>query len=146
MNTHLKESLRERREAIVLEHVAAENRHDIEATLATFARPRYEVNGVESDGEAAVRDLLHELMTGLPDFHAEVQKIHHADDAVIGEALVTGTHGGEWAGIGPTGRRVEVAIAAIFDFEEDRLVCEKAFYDVATILTQLGVLPEHTAA
>jgi hypothetical protein len=38
MNSKLKKSLRERREAIVLEHVAAENRHDIDATLATFAR------------------------------------------------------------------------------------------------------------
>jgi hypothetical protein len=28
-------SLRERREAIVLEHVEAENRHDVEATIAT---------------------------------------------------------------------------------------------------------------
>jgi len=104
------------------------------------------VNGVESDGEAAVRDLLHELMTGLPDFHAEVQKIHHADEAVIGEVLVTGTHGGEWAGIAPTGRRVGVTMVGIFEFEEDRLVCEKVFYDVATVLTQLGVLPEPTAA
>jgi predicted ester cyclase len=70
----------------------------------------------------------------------------HADDAVIAEALVTGTHGGEWAGIAPTGRRVEVAMVAIFEFEEDRLACEKVFYDVATVLTQLGVLPEPTTA
>jgi hypothetical protein len=31
--------LRERRESIVLEHVAAENRHDVAATIATFDRP-----------------------------------------------------------------------------------------------------------
>jgi hypothetical protein len=65
-------SLRERREAIMTEHLAAENRHDIEAAIATFHRPRYEVNGEESDGEEAVRDLLQELMAGFPDFHAEV--------------------------------------------------------------------------
>lgn len=142
MATRPDEGLRERREAIVLEHVEAENRHDVEATIATFERPRYEVNGELIDGEAAVRDLLQEMMTGLPDFHAATEKIHHADDAVIGEARITGTHNGPFAGIPPTGRSVDVPMAAIFDFEGDRLVCERVYYDVATILRQLGVLPE----
>jgi steroid delta-isomerase-like uncharacterized protein len=140
------QSLRDRREAIVLEHIAAENRHDAEATIATFHRPRYEVNGVPSDGETAVRDLLTEMMTGLPDFHAETEKMHHADDAVIGEARITGTHNGPFAGIPPTGRRVDVPMAAIFEFDDDRLLCEKVYYDVATILVQIGVLPEPAAA
>jgi steroid delta-isomerase-like uncharacterized protein len=135
-------SLRERRQAIVLEHVAAENRHDVEGTIATFDRPRYEVNGELSDGETAVRDLLHELMAGFPDIHGEVQKLHHADDAVIGEVRMSGTHNGQWAGIPATGRRVDFSLACIFDFERDGLVCEKVYFDVATILGQLGILPE----
>ena len=91
---------------------------------------------------AAVRDLLQELMTGLPDFQVETEKMHHADDAVIGEARITGTHHGTFNGIPATGRRVEVSMAAIFDFDEDRLLCEKVYYDVATVLVQLGVLPD----
>ena len=51
-------SLRQRREAIVNQHADAENRHDVEATIATFDRPRYEVNGQPSDGAEAVRELL----------------------------------------------------------------------------------------
>jgi steroid delta-isomerase-like uncharacterized protein len=140
------QSLRERREAVVLEHVAAENRQDVEATIATFHRARYEVNGEPSDGEAAVRELLHGLMTGFPDVHGEVQKLHHAADAVIGEVQMTGTHNGLWAGIPPTGRRVDFPLACIFDFDGDRLVCEKVYFDVATILTQVGVLPEPAPA
>jgi hypothetical protein len=88
------QSLREQREATVLKHISAENRHDVEATIATFHSARYEVNGVESDGEEAVRDLLNELMAGFPDFQGEVGRIYHADDAVIGEGRVTGTHNG----------------------------------------------------
>lgn len=134
--------LREPREAIVREHVEAENRQDIEATIATFDRPRYEVNGEPSDGEGAVRDLLEGLLTAFPDFHAEDRKIHHADDAVIVEARVTGTHAGPFAGIPPTGRRVDYPLAAIFEFEEDRLVCEVVYFDTVTILRQIGVLPD----
>jgi steroid delta-isomerase-like uncharacterized protein len=137
-------SLRQRREAIVMQHAEAENQHDVEATIATFHRPRYEVNGVPSDGEQAVRELLQGLMTGFPDLHVEIGNMRHADDAVFGETLITGTHDGEWAGIAPTGRRVEVPVAAIFEFDEDRLLCEKVYMDFATVLTQIGVLPATT--
>ena len=133
-------TLRERREAIVRKRLEAENRHDVEATIATFHRPRYEVNGEESDGAGAVRDMLQELMAGFPDFTAEVGRIHHADDAVIGEGRVTGTHDGVFAGVPPTGRRVDYPAVVIFEFEEDRLMCEKVYFDGATILTQIGVL------
>jgi steroid delta-isomerase-like uncharacterized protein len=139
------QSLRERREAIVTAHVEAENRHDVEATIGTFHRPRYEVNGDPSDGEAAVRDLWHELLTAFPDFHVETGKTHHADDAVIGEGRVSGTHTGPFAGIPATGRRIAYPVVGIFEFDEDRLVCEKVYFDSATILRQLGVLPEPAA-
>lgn len=134
-------SLRRRREAIVNQHAEAENRHDIEATIATFAHPRYEVNGAPSEGAEAVRELLQGLMIGLPDLHAELAKMRHADDAVFGEGLITGTHDGEWAGIPPTGRRIEIPIVGIFEFDGDRLLCEKVYFDMATVLTQMGVLP-----
>jgi steroid delta-isomerase-like uncharacterized protein len=134
-------SLRQRREAIVKRHADAENRHDVEATIATFHRPRYEVNGQPSDGTEAVRELLQGLMNGFPDLHADIGKMRHADDAVFGEGLITGTHDGEWAGIPPTGRRIEVPVVGIFEFDDDRLLCEKVYIDMATILTQIGVLP-----
>lgn len=134
-------SLRQRREAIVSQHAEAENRHDVEATIATFYHPRYEMNGQPSDGEAAVRELLQGLMHGFPDLYVEIGRMRHADDAVFGEALITGTHDGEWAGIPPTGCRVEVPVAAIFEFDGDRLLCEKVYMDFSAVLTQIGVLP-----
>ncbi|HTZ12173.1 MAG TPA: alpha/beta fold hydrolase [Mycobacterium sp.] len=133
--------LRERREAIVNRHVEAENQHDIEATIATFERPRYEMNGVTHDGADAVREL-HKTLTGaLPDLCASVDRLRHTDDAVIIEARIIGTHDGEWNGIPPTGRRLEFTGVGIFEFEDDRLVCEKVFYDTAAVLAQMGVLP-----
>src|SRR5205807_8669212 len=37
------DDLRAQRESLVREHMESENRHDFEATLATFAHPRYEL-------------------------------------------------------------------------------------------------------
>jgi steroid delta-isomerase-like uncharacterized protein len=140
------QGLRQRREATVREHVAAENRRDVDATIATFHSPSYEVNGERIDGEEDVRELLQGLMDGFPDFHGEIDKLHHADEAVFGEARITGTHNGEFNGIPPTGKGIDVVMAAVFDFEDDRLLCERVYYDVSTILRQIGILPEPTPA
>ncbi|HYN52790.1 MAG TPA: hypothetical protein VES62_17865, partial [Thermoleophilaceae bacterium] len=37
------QELRERREALVREHMESENQHDFETTLGTFGHPRYEI-------------------------------------------------------------------------------------------------------
>jgi len=134
-------SLRQRREAIVRQHAEAENRHDVEATIATFHHPRYEFNGHPSDGGDAVRELLQGFMHGFPDFHIEPTRLRHLDDGVLVEGLMTGTHDGEWASMRPTGRRIEVPVVGIFEFDADRLLCEKVHLDMAKVLKQIGVLP-----
>ncbi len=58
---------------------------------------------------------------------------------------MTGTHTGSFAGIPATSRRIDIPMATIFEFEDDRLMCEKVYMDQATILTQIGVLPEPAA-
>ena len=132
-------TLRERREAVVHRHVEAECRQDVEGTLASFHLPRYDVKplGVTHDGEGAVRELLTGLFVGFPDFSAEVTALHHADTVVILEVRMTGTHRGPWAGLEPTGRAIDVPVACIFEFDEDRLVCEKVYFDFATLKRQL---------
>lgn len=133
-------SLRERREEVVRRHIDAENDGDIDAMIASFHRPRYQVVPMDvlSDGEAAVRELVGGLVSGFPDLRCEPVVIHHADEAVIVEARLTGTHRKEWAGIAPRGRRMDVAIACIFDFDEDRLVNETVYFDFATLQRQLA--------
>ena len=132
--------LRGRREEIVRRHIDAENDGDIDAMLATFHRPRYQVVPMDvlSDGEPAVRELVGGLVGGFPDLRCEPVVIHHADDAVIVEARLTGTHRKEWAGLTPRGGRMDLAIACIFDFDEDRLINETVYFDFATLQRQLG--------
>jgi steroid delta-isomerase-like uncharacterized protein len=132
-------TLRERREAIVREHIAAENAHDVLRAISTFQHPRYDVAplGAISDGPEAVYDLLQGLFAGFPDFHVEVAREYHADAAVIIEFIMTGTHRGPWAGLAATGRRMELRVIGIFEFESDRLMCERVYFDMATLLRQL---------
>jgi steroid delta-isomerase-like uncharacterized protein len=144
MTTTSTPSLRARRESVVNAHIEAEAvTHDVAAALATFHRPRYEVPaaGIIADGPEAVLGLLGQLLGAFPDFWLRQSALHHADDAVIMEVRFGGTHRGVWAGITPTGNQMEVQSVLVFVFEDDKLVCEKVYFDHATILRQLGAIP-----
>jgi steroid delta-isomerase-like uncharacterized protein len=134
-------SLREMRERIVVDHMESENRHDFDTTIATFDHPRYELvpTGDVFDGEQEVRAYFAESRTAFPDQRNELVALHHADDAVIVEANLYGTHLGPFRGLPPTGRRFEMRFCALFVFEEDRLVCERVYFDANTVLRQLGI-------
>jgi predicted ester cyclase len=65
-----------------------------------------------------------------------------SDEAIIIEVTFSGTHKGQWNGIPATGRRVQFPLCAIFPFDEnDRLAGERAYFDSALVLRQLGALP-----
>jgi len=132
---------REKREAIVVEHMEAENRHEFDLTLQTFEHPRYELiaTGDVHDGAQEVAAYFEETRTAFPDQRNELIALHHADDAVIVEAMLYGTHDGPFRGLPPTGRSFEMRFCALFLFEEDRLVCERVYSDAGTILRQLGI-------
>jgi mannose-6-phosphate isomerase-like protein (cupin superfamily) len=62
-----------------------------------------------------------------------------ADDAVIVEGDFRGTHNGLWRGLPPTGRTVDFPLIIVFEFEGDRMVCERSYFDLGAPLRQLGV-------
>ncbi len=75
-----------------------------------------------------------------PDQRNEIHTLRHADDAVVVEFDLLGTHLGAFVGFEPTGRTFRCRMAAIFEFDRDRIVCERIYFDAATILRQLGLL------
>jgi steroid delta-isomerase-like uncharacterized protein len=135
------EDLRARREALVIEHMESENRHEYDATIETFDHPRYELIGTGEvfDGHEEVARYFEETRTAFPDQRNELIALHHSEDAVIVEANLFGTHEGPLRGLPPTGRKFEMRFCAVFVFEQDRLVCERVYFDANTILRQLGV-------
>jgi steroid delta-isomerase-like uncharacterized protein len=141
METAPEQELRARREAIVVEHMESENRHEFDRTLGTFDHPRYELiaTGEVHDGAREVAAYFEETRTAFPDQRNELIAMHHAEDAVIVEAMLYGTHLGSFRGLPPTGRAFEMQLCALFVFDEDRLLCERVYFDVATILRQLGI-------
>jgi len=121
----------------------SENRHEFDVTMGTFKHPRYEIipTGEIHDGAEAVDRYFKETRAAFPDQRNELIAMHHADDAVLVEFWLRGTHEGELRGIPATHKPFECRCLAIFEFEGEGLVCERVYFDTATILGQLGLLP-----
>jgi steroid delta-isomerase-like uncharacterized protein len=133
------ESLRVQREAVVRRHMESENVHDFDTTMSTFGHPRYEIipTGAVYDGEEAVRAYFKESRTAFPDQRNELISLRHADDAVIVEFWLLGTHRGPLGGLAPTGREFRCRMTAFFLFEGSGIVCERVYFDSGTLLRQL---------
>jgi steroid delta-isomerase-like uncharacterized protein len=141
-------TLREVREAVVREHMESENRHEFDVTLATFSHPRYELipTGEVHDGPDEVVAYFTATRTAFPDQRNELIALHHADDAVVAEFDLLGTHEGPLYGIPPTGRSFRCRVVALFLFDGDQIACERVYFDSATILRQLGIGTDAVAA
>jgi ketosteroid isomerase-like protein len=120
----------------VREHMESENVQDFERTLATFGHPRYELigSGDVFDGAERVKRYFRESRAAVPDQRNQLIAMHSADDAVIAEFDLTGTP--RAAG----GRSFTCRMVALFTFPEggDRIVCERVYWDSATIARQLA--------
>src|SRR5262245_65362397 len=121
---------RERREAVVREHMESENRQAFDVTLGTFAHPRYELiaTGEVYDGRDAVAGYYAASRATFPDQRNELRAMRHADDAVIVEFDLLGTHRGPLRGIPPTGRAFRCPMVALFLFDGDGIVCERVYF------------------
>lgn len=131
--------------AVVREHMASEITHDWETTLSTFDHPRYELfgGGQVFDGREAVLNYFVNSRRSFPDQANEPILLRAMDDAVLAEFWLTGTHQGPiqtpQGELAPTGKKIRVRMAAVFEFAPGgaRIVCERVYFDSATILRQL---------
>ncbi|CAG9171357.1 nuclear transport factor 2 family protein [Cupriavidus respiraculi] len=140
--------LDEARIRTVRDHMALECVHDWDAVIATFAHPRYEMHGSGAvfDGEAEVRGYFDSSRKPFPDLKNDIIAIAAADDTVLVEFWLQGTHLGPLKANGlvyePTGRTFRVRMAATFEFApgSDKIICERPYSAPDAKLRALGLL------
>ena len=87
------------------------------------------------------------LRTSFPDLHMDAEDVIAGDDRAVARVTLTGTHRGEFAGIPPTDKRVEVKLIDIMRFDDAGLICEHwGVADMLSLMQQLGVVPSGPAA
>jgi hypothetical protein len=140
--------LNEARIKTVRDHMDLECVQDWDAVIDTFAHPRYEMHGSGAvfDGEDEVRGYFASSRASFPDLTNEIIAIAAADDTVLVEFWLQGTHLGPLAANGkvyePTGRTFRVRMAATFEFASgsDKVICERPYTSADAKLRALGLL------
>jgi carboxymethylenebutenolidase len=122
---------------------------DVDATMATMVEEPY-VNHVPTMAGGVGHDELkrfykyHFIGANPPDTTLTPISRTVGADSVVDEMLFSFTHTSpiDWMlpGIAPTGRKVEVALVAIVQFRDGKLVHEHIYWDQASVLVQIGKL------
>jgi predicted ester cyclase len=131
---------RERRRALVRAHMAAENRHDLDGIMRTFAGTTEMVYNRDSfPSHDAIRGA-HAYMgfSVAPGAFAGLRLVadaeHFTADEIVIEGRLCGKHVGEFLGFAPTKRDVELPYVAFYRFDVDgQLASER-------VVMNLGVL------
>lgn len=138
--TSINADLRRKREETILAVIDVENSGAVDRLVDVFPHPRYELIGNNRvyDGVDECKRYLHDRAAAFPDYHSELIASYHADDAVIAEVWIMGTHMGRIESVDPSGKGFRCRMAAFFLFDGPRLTCQRIYFDHATIARQLA--------
>lgn len=130
---------------IVNVHLQAENAHRMEETLATL-HPACVFEDVAMQrvftGRAGAREYYEHWWRAF-DLIVKGRKRHFTDEgAMIAEASYVGKHVGEFFGIAPTGKPIELRLAVFIDFRDGLMNGERFYYDLRGLLRQIGANDE----
>ena len=144
----MSEALNAARVKTVRDHMALECTHEWDAVIDTFQHPRYEMHatGAVFDGEEEVRGYFDASRESFPDLANEIIAIAAADDTVLVEFWLSGTHLGNLKANGkifpPTGRKIRVRMGTTLEFakDSDKIICERPYSAPDAKLRALGLL------
>jgi steroid delta-isomerase-like uncharacterized protein len=135
-------------EAIIAEinaHIAAENSQDLDALLDGMTDDCF--NLIVPDphrlyaGPEEVARRYRGLWATFPDLKVEMRRIVSIqEDTAVTEHTLSGTQLGSLFGVPATGKHVEVGTAVVWDIVDGRIRGETVYFDVATMLRQIGYL------
>jgi steroid delta-isomerase-like uncharacterized protein len=101
--------------ALVEKHVRRENAHDLPGIMETFGDRAYyddEAWSKHHEGRGAVHAYYADLLASLPDLQLEINNCIAAENGVVIEVHISGTHGALGAGCQPPGARYRSRSAA----------------------------------
>jgi steroid delta-isomerase-like uncharacterized protein len=119
--------------------------HAIERVLALFTDDcLYEdvTMGVVNHGKEELKAFAELVFAVFPDFKIEMASSFVAERLVRGEWSMSGTHQGAMPGLPATGRRFLVRGATILELQGSKIRRCSDYWDLATFLKQVGLIPE----
>jgi steroid delta-isomerase-like uncharacterized protein len=116
----------------------------IEDTLAASYKAR--VPGQPDLDADGMSRLVMQYRSAFPDLHVTIEEMLAEGEKVATRVSMTGTHSGQFEGIAPTGKQVQMAGMQIDRVLYGRSVRMWANFDVLSLVQQLGGAPAPAAA
>ena len=93
-------------------------------------------------GPEAYKQTLGLFLAGFPDMHITVEGEVGEGDMVSTRGYFTGTHSGEFMGIPPTGKQINVRYIEMWRVQDGKLGENWVQMDQLGMMQQLGIIPE----
>jgi hypothetical protein len=121
---------------------AAWGRHDSHALAADHALDGVVVSptGGVLEGRLEIERIYRVWFVAFPDMRFMTEDLLVDGDRAALLCRISGSHSGEFFGMAPTGRRIEVAAAFIYRLEHELIAHERRILDFTGLLVQVGVL------
>jgi uncharacterized protein (TIGR02246 family) len=113
--------------------VALAATHAVDGTVAS------PVGGV-LEGRAEIERVYRLWFSAFTDILVQQDHVVIDGDQVVVIARMSGTHSGDFFGLAPTGRHLEVQVALLQKVADGVVVEERRIYDFTGLLVQVGVL------
>jgi steroid delta-isomerase-like uncharacterized protein len=113
----------------------------IDSVIAPDAVDHSVLPGTEGTTAEQLKQYVAMARVGFPDLRITVDEQLAAADHVVFMSTFRGTHTGEFMGIAPTGRAVEVEAIDVVRFEDGRAVEHWGLGNDLKMMQQLGVVP-----
>lgn len=97
--------------------------------------------GLALKGKEQVRGFAQSFFDAFPDLKAEIVSTVVSGDRAASEWRFSGTQVRDLPGIPAANKRMDVLGASIYEFENGKIKRKVDYWDVATAMRQLGVLP-----
>lgn len=128
--------------SIVDRRVAAWNAHDVAGASALHSENGVVISptGGVLEGRDEIARVNRLWFSAFPDLQFRTDDVLVDGDRAVQVIHASGTHAGEFFGVAPTGRHIEVQMVMILTFADGLIVDERRVYDFTGFLVQVGVL------
>ena len=98
--------------------------------------------GLSTVGPEAEKEVWRDALRAMPDIRHEIQEVIEVGSSIAARAIVTGTLVGDFAGIAGNGRSFSVDQGLFAHVRDGKIIEAWEIVDTASLLRQLGALPE----
>jgi uncharacterized protein (TIGR02246 family) len=128
--------------SVVRRRIDGWNAHDVEGIGTLYADNAVVISptGGVLEGRGEIARINRLWFSAFPDVQFRNDDLLVDGDRVVQVLQASGTHAGEFFGVAPTGRHIEVQMVTILAIADGLIVEERRIYDFTGFLVQVGVL------